>query len=194
MTSRPHKEVLTTGDVARICNVAPRTVAKWFDRGELKGYRIPGSRDRRVPLHELLSFMKKHGIPTDDLETPIINILIYEQDAAFRRGLPMIVDNLASCEARIAESGFDFGLMAGLEMPRVIILDGATEPESARGIVKALREKDALHSVKLIVSAPHFTDASRGSWLSLGAQACLMRPYNAAAVERAVADVLIMAS
>ncbi|NLE61752.1 MAG: helix-turn-helix domain-containing protein, partial [Planctomycetes bacterium] len=28
--SKP-KDVLTTGDVARICNVAPRTVSKWFD-------------------------------------------------------------------------------------------------------------------------------------------------------------------
>ena len=37
------KEVLTTGEVAKICNVAPRTVSKWFDSGSLKGYRIPGS-------------------------------------------------------------------------------------------------------------------------------------------------------
>ena len=32
------RNVLTTGDVARICSVAPRTVSKWFDMGLLKGY------------------------------------------------------------------------------------------------------------------------------------------------------------
>ncbi|HUU19441.1 MAG TPA: hypothetical protein VMW72_19990 [Sedimentisphaerales bacterium] len=32
------KNVLMTGDVAKICNVAPRTVSKWFDNGQLKGY------------------------------------------------------------------------------------------------------------------------------------------------------------
>ena len=36
-------KVFTTGQVAKICKVAPRTVSKWFDSGRLRGYRIPGS-------------------------------------------------------------------------------------------------------------------------------------------------------
>jgi hypothetical protein len=32
------KNVLMTGDVAKICNVAARTVSKRFDDGQLKGY------------------------------------------------------------------------------------------------------------------------------------------------------------
>ena len=40
------KKVFTTGQVAKICKVAPRTVSKWFDSGRLRGYRIPGSQDR----------------------------------------------------------------------------------------------------------------------------------------------------
>ena len=55
--------VLTTGDVAKICNVAPRTISKWFDKGLLNGYRIPGSRDRRIPIAELAQFMAAHKIP-----------------------------------------------------------------------------------------------------------------------------------
>ena len=55
--------VLTAGEVAEICNVASRTVHKWFDCGDLKGYRIPLSRDRRIPIPELLRFMKVYGIP-----------------------------------------------------------------------------------------------------------------------------------
>ena len=54
----PDKEVLTTGEVARICNVASRTVSKWFDQGRLRGYRIPGSKDRRIPRSELVRFMR----------------------------------------------------------------------------------------------------------------------------------------
>jgi excisionase family DNA binding protein len=52
------RDVLTTGEVAKLCNVAPRTVSKWFDSGQLKGYRIPGSKDRRIPVSELVRFMK----------------------------------------------------------------------------------------------------------------------------------------
>ena len=56
-------KVLTTGDVARICHVAPRTVHKWFDTGLLKGYHLPGSRDRRIPIAELKRFMKANNMP-----------------------------------------------------------------------------------------------------------------------------------
>jgi excisionase family DNA binding protein len=57
------RNVLTTGEVAKICNVAARTVTKWFDNKLLNGYRIPGSRDRRIPVPELVHFMKKYKIP-----------------------------------------------------------------------------------------------------------------------------------
>ena len=60
------KKVLTTGEVAEICNVASRTVGKWFDKKLLNGYRIPGSRDRRIPIPELIAFMKKYDIPGHD--------------------------------------------------------------------------------------------------------------------------------
>ena len=63
------KDVLTTGEVAKICNVASRTVSKWFDSGQLRGYRIPGSKDRRIPVSNLVKFMKSHGIPMDGLMT-----------------------------------------------------------------------------------------------------------------------------
>lgn len=68
--------VLTTGQVARICRVAPRTVSKWFDRGELSGYKIPGSRDRRIPLRTLVEFMRRHNIPMDEIETELAAALV----------------------------------------------------------------------------------------------------------------------
>src|SRR4051812_21210164 len=57
------KKVFTTGQVAKICKVAPRTVSKWFDSGRLRGYRIPGSQDRRIPREHLIKFLKEHGMP-----------------------------------------------------------------------------------------------------------------------------------
>ncbi|MCI0498303.1 MAG: helix-turn-helix domain-containing protein, partial [Planctomycetales bacterium] len=72
------KDVLTTGQVALLCNVAPRTVTKWFDSGQLRGYRIPGSKDRRIPLNELKRFMKEHDIPTSELNKRVSRILIID--------------------------------------------------------------------------------------------------------------------
>ena len=74
------KDVLTTGEVAKICNVASRTVSKWFDSGQLRGYRIPGSKDRRIPVNSLVKFMKSHGIPMDGLMSGSTRVLIVHDD------------------------------------------------------------------------------------------------------------------
>ena len=55
--------ILTTGQCAKLCGVTPRDVAKWFDSGRLRGYRIPGSQDRRVPKEYLLRFLREQGMP-----------------------------------------------------------------------------------------------------------------------------------
>jgi excisionase family DNA binding protein len=62
------KKVFTTGQVAKICQVAPRTVSKWFDSGKLRGYRIPGSQDRRIPRDQLIRFLKENNMPLGALE------------------------------------------------------------------------------------------------------------------------------
>lgn len=54
--------VFTTGQVAHLCAVAPRTVAKWVDSGRLKGYKLPGSQDRIIPARELLAFLESHSM------------------------------------------------------------------------------------------------------------------------------------
>ena len=56
------KSVLTTGEVAKICHVCAKTVQKWVDSGMLAGYRIPGSKDRRIPADELVRFMEENNM------------------------------------------------------------------------------------------------------------------------------------
>jgi two-component system response regulator RpaA len=57
------KNVLTTGQIAKICEVAPRTATKWCDDGLIKGcYRLPGSKDRRIPRASLIAFMQQHNL------------------------------------------------------------------------------------------------------------------------------------
>ena len=91
------RDIFTTGEVARICKVAPRTVSKWFDSGELGGYRIPGSKDRRIPQDELLVFMDKHGIPRNGLKSDKQRALIVTKGAS----------NNAHLEKTLAENKFE---------------------------------------------------------------------------------------
>ncbi len=103
------QDILTTGEVAKICNVAPRTVSKWFDNGQLRGYRIPGSRDRRIPLDQLMRFMKAHGMPIGGLETGQTRLLIIDSDADLTDLLRTVLSEQAGYDVRTATSGFEAG-------------------------------------------------------------------------------------
>jgi excisionase family DNA binding protein len=47
----------STGQIALLCSVAPRTVRKWFDSGRLKGVLTPGGGHRKVHHEDLLEFL-----------------------------------------------------------------------------------------------------------------------------------------
>ena len=104
------KDVLTTGEVAKICNVAPRTVSKWFDSGALHGYRIPGSKDRRIPLNQLIRFMKQHGMPLNGLMTGCTRVLIVDDEQDIVEVLEKILEDEAKYEVEVAHGGFAAGV------------------------------------------------------------------------------------
>src|SRR5271166_5975295 len=85
------KTVYTTGEAAKICKVSQQTIIRCFDSGQLKGFRVPGSRFRRIPRDSLFRFMKDNNIPTDALESGRRRILIVDDDAEL---VELIIDVL----------------------------------------------------------------------------------------------------
>ncbi len=121
MANKSNSGVLTTGQVARICKVAPRTVSKWFDRGQLQGYKIPGSRDRRIPVRQLLSFMKEHGMPTDGVETgPELTLIVASPGS---RGDQLLAALSGHMDVMRAESLFEAGCNIERSRPHTIVID-----------------------------------------------------------------------
>jgi len=57
------KSAYTTGEAAHICNLSQTTIIRLFDSGVLKGYRVPGSRFRRIPHEDLERFLTEHALP-----------------------------------------------------------------------------------------------------------------------------------
>src|SRR5207244_1823239 len=105
------------GEVAKICNVAPRTVSKWFDSGALHGYRIPGSKDRRIPLNQLIRFMKQHNMPLNGLMTGCTRILIVDDE----QDIVEVLEKILEDEAKgLLASGFDGFLRKPFHVRQVI--------------------------------------------------------------------------
>ena len=121
MANKSNTGVLTTGQVARICKVAPRTVSKWFDRGQLQGYKIPGSRDRRIPVRQLLSFMKEHGMPTDGVEAgPELTLIVANPGS---RGDQLLSALSGHTDVMRAETLFEAGCIIERSRPHTVVID-----------------------------------------------------------------------
>ncbi len=143
-------KVFTTGQVAKICKVAPRTVSKWFDSGRLKGYRIPGSQDRRIPREHLIRFLKEHGMPLGELEDEAMGkILLVGADANVRASLNELMGN-DDFKLESATSGFEAGIQAESLHPDCVVVDFAMSRQEAVLIAQNLRKNNEYTDTVLI--------------------------------------------
>lgn len=171
------KDVLTTGEVAKICNVAPRTVSKWFDTGVLKGYRIPGSKDRRIPVSQLLRFMKDHGIPFDGISSGKTRILIVDDEQEIVDVLQKALSEQANYEVRTATNGFQAGIEADRFKPHVMLLDVHLGEADVRNIANMVRADDDLQMTKIIAMSGKMTDGQLQTLRTSGFDGYLKKPF-----------------
>jgi excisionase family DNA binding protein len=144
------RTIFTTGQVAKICKVAPRTVSKWFDSGRLRGYRIPGSQDRRIPREHLIRFLKEHGMPLGELEDEVMGkVLLVGADATVRANISeMIGENDFKIES--AASGFEAGIQAESLHPDCVVVDFAMGRNEALMIAQNLKKNTEYSETVLI--------------------------------------------
>ncbi len=175
------KNVLTTGDVAKICNVAPRTVSKWFDNGQLKGYRIPGSKDRRIPVSELIRFMKVHNMPTTALPVGKIRVLIADSNDKTASALADILRSEGDYEVQTVQSNFGTGAVVQKFAPHVLLVSLLAEGINAMGICKYIRANEDLRTIKVIAIVNQLSDSESAALLQKGFDGYV--PYSAEARE-----------
>jgi excisionase family DNA binding protein len=148
-------KVFTTGQVAEICNVGPRVVKKWFDSGRLKGYRIPGSRCRRIPREYLIKFLKEHGMPLGDLEDDFfVKVLIVCQDQLLIDSLKREMPVERSFKVTTAVSAFGAGIEADSFHPDCIIVDFSIGRTEALQICLNSRRNAEFANIILVALSP----------------------------------------
>jgi excisionase family DNA binding protein len=187
------KNVLTTGDVARICNVAPRTVSKWFDSGQLKGYRIPGSKDRRIPVSELIRFMKVNNMPATALPVGKIRVLIADSNGDTSSALADTLRAKADYEVQIARSNFETGVIAQKFAPHVLLISLLAEGINAAEVCKSIHASEDFQTIKVIALAnlsprEQLSDSESAALLQKGFDACISNPANITKVVKEIEE------
>ena len=187
------KDVLTTGEVAKICKVAPRTVTKWFDSGQLRGYRIPGSKDRRIPISQLMRFMKNNNMPLDGMiHFTKTRVLIVDDEADITDTLRDLLNRETNYEASVATSGFEAGIAAEHIKPHVILLDIHLGEISGREVCKTVRTNPDLQMTKVIAMSGQLSDADAAALLHQGFDGYLKKPFHIQQVIQTIEDAVAL--
>ena len=129
-------QYLTTGQIAKMTDVAPRTVAKWCNSGELVSHRVAMSADRRIAPRDLVDFLERYGMP-------IPAEMRADADAVLAVGmLAADVDTLrstlqaAGIAVKAVASSFTAGVMLGTLRPRLIVVDDRVLGSIEAGIIE----------------------------------------------------------
>ncbi len=171
------KTVFTTGEAAKICKVSQQTIIRCFDSGQLKGFRVPGSRFRRIPRELLYKFMKENGIPTDALESGKRKALIVDDDEELVELIRDALEADGRFEVRAVNNGFDAGMMVKEYHPDVIVLDVMLPDINGKEVCQRVRSDSALDDVKIVCISGMVEQDKVDDLMASGANTFIQKPF-----------------
>lgn len=184
------RAVFTTGEAAEICQVSQQTIIRCFDAGRLKGFRVPGSRFRRIPREELLRFMKDNEIPLDRLGPVKRRVLVVDDDPNIVELFCDVLQRDPRFEVRTASSGYDAGLMTQEFRPDLIILDFMLPDINGNVVCRAIRSNPELADTRIIVVSGVVNQDEINDLIEAGADEFVKKPFNIEKLIGRVRDLL----
>jgi excisionase family DNA binding protein len=172
------KTVFTTGEAAKICKVSQQTIIRCFDNGQLKGFRVPGSRFRRIPREALYKFMKDNGIPTDALESGKRKVLLVDDDLELVELMSRVLEDDGRFEVRVANNGFDAGMMVKEYRPDLIVLDVMLPDINGKEVCHRVRGDLSLEDVRILCISGLVEDDKIQELKLAGADDFLHKPFD----------------
>jgi len=172
------KTVFTNGEAAKRCKVSRQTIIRCFDNGQLKGFRVPGSRFRRIPREALYKFMKDNGIPTDALESGKRKVLLVDDDVELVELMSKVLEEDGRFEVRIANNGFDAGMMVKEYRPDLIVLDVMLPDINGKEVCHRVRADNTLEDVRILCISGMIEDDKIQELKLSGADDFLHKPFD----------------
>ena len=184
------KTVFTTGEAAKICKVSQQTIIRCFDSGQLKGFRVPGSRFRRIPREALYRFMKDNNIPTDALESGRRRILIVDDDQGVVDLISDVLATDARFETRVVNNGFGAGMLAKEYHPDLIILDVMLPDINGQAVCELIRQDPTMAEIRIICISGMIEEDKIAELRASGANDFLHKPLDIDELIRRVCRLL----
>lgn len=178
MAGKNANRVFTSGEVAQICGVSADTVSRWFDLGQIEGYRLGPGGDRRIPFDSLRKFMLSHGIPLDRLDEGEERILVVDDDPYYLDLIPTVLAKDHDYKVIVASTGFDAGAMVVEYNPHLIILDIHLTDMDGRMVCERVRARPETKGTRILAISGYLDDDEADELSKHGFDDYLKKPFS----------------
>jgi two-component system, OmpR family, response regulator len=184
------KDVYTTGEAARICQISQQTIIRCFDSGRLKGFLVPGSKFRRIPRESLVKFMKENQIPLSNLDTGKKKILIVDDDAEIVDMFVAVLERDGRFEVRTASCGYDAGLLTQQFQPDLIVLDFMLPDINGKVVCETIRSNELLRDTRIIAISGLIEEDKIQELYHVGIDEFIQKPFKITDLVRRIGEML----
>src|SRR6185503_20614035 len=186
------KTVFTTGEAAEICKVSQQTIIRCFDSGRLKGFRVPGSRFRRIPRDALIAFMRDNNIPVDALDSGKTRIMVVDDDPEIVELFVDVLERDGRFEVKTASTGYDAGIITQEFMPDLLILDYMLPDINGNVVCQTIRQNPNFEHMKIIIVSGVVNQDEIGDLLKAGADEFVKKPFNIEKLIERIGELLVV--
>ena len=172
------KKIFTTGEAAQVCKVSQQTIIRCFDSGRLTGFRVPGSKFRRIPREELIRFMNANDIPLDLIEGGTKRILCVDDDPEIIELLRDILGDDARFEIETCGTGYEAGLLTASFKPNLILLDFKLPDINGNEVCKRIRSTEDLSGIRVVFISGVIDRAEADKLIEAGADGFIKKPFD----------------
>jgi len=186
------KDLFTTGEAAEICRVSQQTIIRCFDSGRLEGFRIPGSKFRRIPRRNLLKFMRENSIPLEAIGSGKKKVLIVDDDAEIVELIADVLVRDGRFETKTAASGYDAGVLTQQFRPDLILLDYMLPDVNGNVVCQTIRKNPEFENIKIVIVSGVVKQDEIEQLLKSGAEDFIKKPFSIVELTDKITAVLQM--
>lgn len=172
------KKVFTTGEAAKVCKVSQQTIIRCFDSGRLNGFRVPGSRFRRIPREELIRFMRDNDIPIESIGSDRKRVLIVDDEPEIVSIMTELLEGDGRFEVRSAATGYDAGMETERFKPHLIVLDYMLPDINGNIVCQRVRENDENQDTRVLCVSGVVEPDEIERLMQAGADDFLKKPFD----------------
>ena len=170
------KQVFTTGEAARLCNLSQQTIIRCFDSGRLRGYRVPGSRTGRIPRGELIRFMKGHHMPLDALGESETVMLLVENEQETVEDIQRIAQNIGGYSMHVATNAYEAGVLTAKLEPEVLIINLRLPDLDVAAVCRSVRIANGEAGTRVMLLANKFRNEEMKQYEAIGVKYFIRKP------------------